>query len=82
MRRVNTIEIKRRAKLWAIYEITPEGLELVRQEVIISGEPKCEENHVAVPITKGHVVFTMTFDDFIKNAKYEFIKEDKKNNAN
>lgn len=81
MRRRDTIEIKQCAKLWAIYEITSEGLELVHQDVIISGKPMCEENQVAVPITKGHVVYTMAYDDFIKNAKFEFIKEDK-NNAN
>lgn len=79
MRRKNTVDIKRRATLWAIYETTPEGLELVRQEVIISGKPKCEGKQIAAPITKGHVVSSMSYDDFIKKAKSEFIKEETSN---
>lgn len=49
MRRRNTIEIKKRATLWAIYKLTSEGMEFVRNEVIASGRPKCEENQVAAP---------------------------------
>lgn len=79
MRRRETIEIKQRAKLWAIFELTSEGMELVRNEVIATGKPKCEENHVALPLTKGYVVFTMAYDDFIKNAKSEFIEEETSN---
>ena len=41
MRRRDIIEIKQRAKLWAIYETTNEGVELVSKEVILSGKPKC-----------------------------------------
>ena len=75
MRRRDTIEIKHRAKLWAIYELTSEGMELVRKEVFAGGKPKCEKNQVAVPIAKGYVVFTMAYDDFVKNAnKSEFIE--------
>ena len=82
MRRKNTIEIKQRARLWAIYELTSEGMELVRKEVFTAGKPKCAKNQVAAPIAKGHVVFTMAYDDFVKNAsKSEFIeiKEENKN---
>lgn len=80
MRRRDTIEIKQRAKLWAIYELTNEGMELVRKEVLAGGKPKCEKNQVAAPIAKGHVVFTMGLDEFVKNAtKSEFIKEDTSN---
>ena len=82
MRRRDTIEIKQLAKLWAIYELTNDGMELVRKEVLASGKPKCEKNQVAVSIAKGHAVFTMAYDDFIKNAiKSEFIeiKEEIKN---
>ena len=42
MRRRDIIEIKQSAKLWAIYKSTPDGVELVRKEVIASGKPKCE----------------------------------------
>lgn len=76
------IEIKQSAKLWAVYELTKDGLELVRKEVIVRGQPGrpiCEKNHVAFPIAKGYLVFTMAYDDFIKNAKSEFIKEETKN---
>ena len=80
MRRRDIIEIKQRANLWAIYEVTPDGAELVRKEVIASGKPKCEGSQVAITIAKGHVVFTMAYDDFIKNAtKSEFIKEETSN---
>lgn len=77
MRRKDTIEIKRRAKLWAIYELTNDGMELVRKEVLAGGKPKCDKNQVAAPIAKGHVLFTMAYDDFVENAtKSEFIKEE------
>lgn len=79
MRRRDCIEIKRTAKLWAIYEITPEGIELKGQDVIIAGEPKCEKDQVAVCIAKGHVIFTSAFEEFAKNAKSEFIKEENSN---
>jgi len=76
MRRRDNIEIKQRAKLWAIYETTNEGVELVSKEVILSGKPKCVGGQVAIPIAKGYVVFSMTYTDFVKNAiKSEFIKE-------
>lgn len=42
MRSRDTIEIKQRAKLWAIYESTSDGLVLVRREVIARGKPKCD----------------------------------------
>lgn len=79
MRRSNNIEIKRTAKLWAIYDVTRDGLELVRKEVIPRGKPKCEGRQVTIAIAKGHVVYTMAYDDFIKNAKAEFIKEETNN---
>lgn len=79
MRRRNTIEIKRTATLWAVYGATRDGLELVRREVILRGKPKCKGSQVAITIAKGHVVFTMAYDDFIKNAKSEFIKEETSN---
>lgn len=77
MRRRNTIEIRRRATLWAIYELTKDGLDLICKKVSFSGKPECEVRQIAVPIAKGHVVFTMAYDDFVNNAiKSEFIKED------
>ena len=77
MRRTNTIKIKRRAILWAIYDMTEDGLELTRKEVTLQGRPEYKSNQVAVPIAKGHVVFTMGYDEFVKNAtKSEFIKEE------
>lgn len=79
MRRRDTIEIKQSAKLWAVYDATKDGLELVRKEVILRGNPKCEGSQVAITIAKGHVVFTMAYNDFIKNAKSEFIKEETSN---
>ena len=80
MRRRNTIEIKQRAKLWAIYESTPDGVKLVCREVIARGKPKCIGGQVALLIAKGYVLFTMAYDDFLKNAsKSEFIKEENRN---
>ncbi len=75
MRRRDTIEIKQCAKLWAIYELTSEGMELVRKEVLAGGKPKCEKNQVAVPIAKGHVLYSMSYEEFVKNASNSvFIK--------
>lgn len=34
---------------------------------------------VAITIANGYVLFTMAYDEFVKNAKSEFIKEDKNN---
>lgn len=79
MHRKNTVEIKRRATLWAIYETTSDGLVLVRREVIARGKPKCDGSQVAITIANGYVLFTMAYDEFVKNAKSEFIKEDKNN---
>lgn len=80
MRRKNTVEIKRRATLWAIYEQSKDGLELIRKEVSLYGKPECRVRQIAVPIAKGHVLFTMAYDDFVKNAfKSDFIKEEIKN---
>lgn len=77
MRRKDTIEVKQRATLWAIYKPTPDGVELVRKEVIASGKPKCEGSQIAITSAKGHVVFSMAYADFVKNAsKSEFIKEE------
>ena len=77
MRRRDTIEIKRRATLWQIYEMSKDGLELVRKEVSLSGKPECKVSQVAIAIAKGHVVFTMAYDDFVKNStKSEFVEED------
>ena len=77
MRRKDTVDIKRRAKLWAIYEATEDGLELIRKEVTLHGRPDFKSNQVAAPIAKGHVVFTMRYEDFMQNAsKSEFIKEE------
>ena len=82
MRRRDSIEIRQRAKLWAIYELTNDGMKLVRKEVLASGKPKCEGGQVAITIAKGHVVFTMAYEDFMQNAtKSEFIKEEETNNA-
>lgn len=76
MRRKNTVEIKRQATLWAIYEQSEDGLELIRKEVSLSGKPECKVRQIALPIAKGHVLFTMAYDDFVENAKSEFIKEE------
>lgn len=77
MRRRDTIEIKQRAKLWAVYEPTPDGMVLERKEVLAGGKPKCDKNQVAALIAKGHVLFTMAYDDFVENVtKSEFIKEE------
>lgn len=77
MRRRATIEIKRRATLWAIYETSKDGVELVRNEVSLSGKPECKASQVAIAIAKGHVVFTTAYDDFVKNStKSEFVEED------
>lgn len=79
MRRRETFKIKQRAKLWAIYEKTNDGMELVREEIIATGKPKCEKNQVAILIAKGYVVSAMAYDDFVKNAKSEFVEEEKNN---
>lgn len=79
MRRKNRVEIKRPGTLWTVYDITKDGLELSREEVMISGKPECKTRQVAAPIAKGHVVFTMAYDEFVKNAKSEFIKEETNN---
>lgn len=82
MRGRNTVETKRMATLWGIYEVTKDGLELIRKEVSLSGKPECKARQVAIAFAKGHVVFSMAYDDFIKNAsKSEFveIKEEIKN---
>lgn len=77
MRRKDTIEVKQRATLWAIYESTNDGITLVRKEVLARGKPKMCGEQVAIAIAKGHVVFTMAYDEFVKNAtKSEFIKEE------
>lgn len=77
MRKASNITVKRSAKLWAIYEATKDGLELVRKEVILTGKPKCEKAQVAIPEAKGHVLYTMAYEDFIQNSiKSEFIEEE------
>ena len=79
MLRKNTVEIKRRATLWAIYEVAKDGLKFLRKDVNVSGKPECEIGQVAVAIAKGHVVFTMSYDEFVKNANSEFIEEETSN---
>ena len=79
LRRKDTVVIKRRAKLWAIYDRKNGGLVLNREEVILQGKPQYETGQVAAPIAKGHVVFTMAYEDFMQNAKSEFIKEETNN---
>lgn len=54
-------------------------MELVREEIIATGKPKCEKNQVAILIAKGYVVSAMAYDDFVKNAKSEFVEEEKNN---
>ena len=77
MRKANTVRVKQRARLWAIYETTKDGVNLVRKEVSLSGKPECKARQVAIAIAKGHVVFTMAYDDFVKNStKSEFVEED------
>ena len=77
MRRKDTVDIKRRAILWAIYEVTEEGLELNRKEETLHARPDFKSNQVAAPNAQGPVVFTMKYDEFVKNAtKSEFIKEE------
>lgn len=77
MRRRKTIEIKRRATLWAIYEQTKYGLDLICKKVSLSGKPECKVRQFAAPIAKGHVVYTMAYDDFVNNAiKTEDFKEE------
>lgn len=76
MRRKDTVDIKRKATLWAIYEVSEDGLELCRKQVTFRGKPECKMNQHAIPIAKGHVLFSMSYDDFIKNAsKSDFVKE-------
>lgn len=80
MHRKDMVEIKRKARLWAIYEVTEDGLELSRKEVTFGGRPECKRTQHAVPIARGHVVFTMAYEDFMQNArKSEFIKEETNN---
>ena len=80
MSRKNMIEIKRKAVLWAIYEVDEDGLKLISKEVTLRRKPECKKNQHAIPIAKGHVVFTMAYEDFMQNAtKSEFIKEETNN---
>lgn len=79
MRRRDIIEIKHRAKMWAIYNLTNKEMVLVRKDVLETGKPKCEKNQVAVPIVKGHVVYTMAYDEFVKNATKSEFKEENNN---
>lgn len=63
--------------MWAICDMPEDGLELTRKEVTLQGRPEYKINQVAAPIAKGHVVLTMGYDEFVKNAtKSEFIKEE------
>lgn len=77
MKKSTNVTVKRVAKLWAVYESTKDGLELVRKEVLLRGRPVCEKAQVAITIAKGHVLYTMAYEDFIQNAnKSEFIEEE------
>ena len=58
------------------YEVTKDGMELARKEVSVTGKPECKVRQVAVAIAKGHMVYSMGYDEYIKNAKSEFIKEE------
>lgn len=77
MKKSTNVTVKRVAKLWGVYEYTKDGLVLVRKDVLFSGRPVCEKAQVAITIAKGHVLYTMAYEDFIQNAnKSEFIEEE------
>ena len=80
MKRSTNVTVKRVAKLWHVYEHTKDGPKLIRKDVLLSGKPVCEKSQFAVLIAKGHVLFTMGYEDFIKNADAsDFIEEEKDN---
>lgn len=43
MKKSTNVTVKRVAKLWGVYEVTKDGIELVRKEVLLSGRPVCEK---------------------------------------
>ena len=52
MKNSKCIEIKRAAKLWGIYEVTPDGLACVGKEITLKGKPSVQPNQNAIPIEK------------------------------
>lgn len=79
MKKRDTVSIKRTATLWGIFTVSKEGLVLLRNETTFHGEPRpvCGQDEVVVKLAKGHVLYDMPFDEFIKMArKSEFIGEE------
>lgn len=76
MHRKDAVDIKRKATLWAIYEVSEDGLELCRKQVTFRGKPECKMNSTQYLLLKAMYFFSMSYDDFIKNAsKSDFVKE-------
>lgn len=80
MRRSDSINIKRKAKLWGIYEITKDGITPVGQEITLQGKPDVKPNQQAILLKKGHFTFSMLYEVFMENAtKSDFIEEEEHN---